>query len=1833
MTVTPPLTHSLWWLLALGALFGTPGCKRRPAQKPTQPLRVPAAPPAAGVATAAAQRAVDALAVDVVVPLAPRFAGLVLWHFARPQMPAETVDVAADANTQVSITPAAPGTLRWLGPRLLAFAPTAPLQDDVAYDIALSRLVTPAGTRTPVSDNAWRTTFVSPALALTAVELAGFDTAQGTATLALLFTRPVRLDTLMPRVRVRVDGVVAGTPRVSLHDAATAYVALSGLHLRAGTSLTIELAEGVGAALGPAVLPATSVTHVFSAPPALHLGAPVLTGAGYVRAITIPCTDDATGGVCELAPDRLLAHLQITPWVPLNVAPTPNGFLVSGAWPPGTYALTVDGGLASLAGGTLAAPASTQVVVPAAPPSIDFVGRGRYAAREVMQSVPVRHINATHAELTVRQVHPQNLLFWLTNPTEATDGRTSDVLLQRRIALANEPDVPMVSWLNIADLLPGHPTGALELTLSTAAAVAVLRVIPTDLGVVALRGSDTSVRLWVLKSDGLTPVSGARVDLVTVSNRLVASCNSDAQGMCFFERAVDATFGRPAFAAMVRAGNDSTVVKLDDSPLQTSLADPQRDGAAAPATPAAYSVVAWADRAVARRGDMVHLQILARDAAGHAPAPAVPVVAQLYDAQHHPLWRMHSRTSAAGHALLEVPLPSDLARPSGDDVGRLEGTTTFVQLEAQAGGVAAPPTLVRIVPSVPDGLTLEARFTTLDLLPTDNACVSVTATTPSGVVPAIPVALTCHHEAAAFVPAKRGDFAFGAWQAAAVPLSPVDQTTATLDASGRAIVCCPTSSTPHGSDSTRLVADVHSTDALRPASAQALAWRHPDAHAIGLKSGVASRRVGGTVPIEGVLTDWHGVLMTAPRTVTLTLARLQESWHVAADAPATRRRIAAREVAWQVPVRAGRFAATLRPRHPGAAYVVRATLGGAASELLFDAAAGALPYDAPVAASTPAPAPPEELSLTTPESLALGETVKVSLTPPFAGRLLFLVDGIGGMDGAGAVPEARWLDVAAQKTDIAFSVSRLTPRVLVRAVVFAADGLTSGRRAVARQEIPMRAPAHTLDVRLTAPATLRADALLDFTVVVDPVDGPTYVSAVAQEEGCAGFDDATDILKVLQPRPTTPQHIVETFGWDLETVPVGAAARLGPAALPPLPAAVLTLASAGGSPPAWSPTCRGSGQVTWAGMVEVPRSGRVAMRLRLPHLRRDLRLAAAAFAKARVGYAATPVRLDAATPITAAWPPFARPDDVFEVPVTLRNDSAETHHLVVGMKGGRAVADHSGVAQPVTLGAGGRQRVVFAAQTEDRPGAAAFDVMAMGGATSLHASATVAPLPRSPVSTALRVQRVEPGETSLLLPDALVRAQLWLTTQPDAAALARGADLWRGPGNQLETRVSQLRVLTHLGGWATTLLPLWGLDGAFPEVVRTHLAAVLGLQTPEGAFCLYPREAADLWGSAYATLALLETRDAGFEVPVSAIDAALASLSAALGSDVAVPGAPLAAYVLARAGQPPRAMLTPTQRQLAPGPTQQEGLFLLEAAAYLAGMHPEAPDLGAAARAAPGDEQVLTPTFWSPLRAAALRVGVAQALFPKLAALAPRAAALAQALAAMQAPSRSAVAWTLVALLRRLPPPVWVPLAKEAVQISADGSVLTPLATPGGDGLRVDLGAVKAVRLQHLGMTPLTAILVAQTAALPGPVTGPLQLRRVYLNDVGAACDTVHVGEAVSVLLTLENVSDVPLAHVVVTEPVAAGFAIEALLPGDAMAANGWAWRDVDVAADHVTFYGDVPAHQSVRVAVRLRAVHAGRFSAPPATAAALYDENAVAHTAPQAMTVRDETLGTLHVK
>lgn len=1834
------------------------GCTEPPAETPPTTVPTTAAPAGAGADLAPAFRT-DADAGTVPEKL--------LVELPRDVFTYNDWGEDAPEETVLTVDPPLAGTLKVQNLSTLAFRPGSGFEPGQSYTFELQSVKTKDGVVRPdEAAGPWRYELHVPEFSFVRFGLSGADKGKDVVVVEMVFSGPVDVADVRRRTRLQVVDPDTGQSRVvtaSFSPTDKSHVvqaSLSNRGLAAGSRLELVLDEGVASATYKDLRAAGATASIrFGAQPPIRIADVRRLEADSGFFLRIFCDDkgvpdrlgfwdEDSNDYWELSrrciPDEDAARekIRFEPAVAFSVAPGRGGFRVFGDFERGSYKLTIAPGLTSIDGGELLSTFETRFEIPARRPHLAFVSQGRYLPRSAWQLVPLRHTNVGQARLAVRLVPPENLVFWMSDDeSEAATERTSDLIESRNLPLRGEDDVETTSYVDLGTIVPSSTRGLLQLDVRAGAAHDTARVLLTDLQLVAKRSGDGSVRVWTLDMHSLKPQDNVEVRLIRKSGFPLATCTTGGDGECTL---VPQTEGdpdpSPPFALLAQREDDLTYLKLSELKAEvqeTRIAgEPYRGGQK-------YRAALYGERGVYRPGETAHLAAIVRGEDNLAPPAGMPVQTVFVDPRGVVFRRATLTTNEAGYVTVEETFPAF-------------ATTGRYEVRVEAADVRIGGHSFQVEEFVPERMKVEAVPSEPSYLLGATKEIEVEARYLFGGVPAQHrVELRCDLEPGSFEPAENANYHYGVWRGDDAPARGVTLGTASgvLDGDGRARLTCPDGAGGFAGPA-RLVARaaVFEAGSGRTTVGRADVPVHPASFYIGLSSGTTKVNAGDELVVDGVTVDFEGRLMNGVDEVEVELLRIETEWGWYFDEargywtsrtvkrPVTAERTTAH-------VAGGKFRVAFKPSSDAAGFLVRARSGAARTDLELEGRGGWY-YRAPEEGDrTPAPGRPDWIALDVPKTSGVGEKIEIGFEAPYPGRVLFTAE-------TDEILASEWKRVDSGRVSWSYRPRKLVPNLYVTAFLVKDPHLEPDGSGGERAFLPERSfgvasvrlePTElTHSLKLEAPEEVRSNSRLTVELDLGKNDGATYATVAAVDEGILSLTNfqSPDPFPAIFTRRALGVETFETVGWTLLIPPAGPSSTAGGD-------------TAGGELGRVQPV---QPVALWAGLVEVPKSGKVEVGFDVPQYRGALRVMAVSAGPKKMGSASATVRVRDPLVVQATLPRFLTRGDDVRVPVFVTNVSGERRDVEVEIQvdaapvpgfdgGGEAGVPVEVLGDRTTgfaLADGDADTAVFRLAARQPAGAARVRLAVRSGDVHVEEEAEVPLLPSGPKTR--RVERIElqEGETDLKSflegwAPLSERTTFWATTQPYADALGHVDHLLRYPYGCIEQTTSTTRPLLYLADLLPTIAPDAVAGVAVEDMVKSGIARILSMQTPSGGFSYWPGGTEPTyWGTAYATHLLLDAQQERYSVPQEGLDEALGWMERQIthhyetgefrDNTYSRNAEPYIHYVLALGGRARKARIERLIEDMGRprSSSEQEQLFMLQAALYVAGdqryeANLKSPDLSPIA-----DERSNGWSFYSDRRRRGFMLSTLVDLFGNDPAEEPLANLVAEGLRGRRSSwfTTQELVWGITGLGKYsragasdFSPPV----------LRADGREIAPAPNAVGRGesdrtwnvARASEYGDVTVDVARKGEGKLYLIITSEGVREDGGAEyggDGLMLTRRYRTPEGEPVDfaTHRLGDLVYVELALTNTSPERIENVALVDRVPSAWEIEnprlgrdstpSWVNGDQL----WEMDHLDLRDDRLEVFGHLEKGDTKTVVYAVRAVTAGRFTVPSVEAEAMYD-------------------------
>jgi len=505
-----------------------------------------------------------------------------------------------------------------------------------------------------------------------------------------------------------------------------------------------------------------------------------------------------------------------------------------------------------------------------------------------------------------------------------------------------------------------------------------------------------------------------------------------------------------------------------------------------------------------------------------------------------------------------------------------------------------------------------------------------------------------------------------------------------------------------------------------------------------------------------------------------------------------------------------------------------------------------------------------------------GDTLKVTLTPPHAGKGLLMVEG-------DRMLYVREVDVERGSTfEIPVTKDWDRHDLYVTALVFrggSASNKITPARAVGVAHVPMDRAARRVDVALTLPKQMRPEQTLTTTVAAPKLAGQeAYVTVSAVDVG---------ILNITKfPVPDANKHFFaqrrlgvdayDVYGRVIESL-AGEIGRIrfgGDMALPPLAQAR-------------RPTSKVQTVDLFSGPVKLDAKGQAKIGLKVPDFNGTLRVSALVYSADRYGNRDAETVVRAPIVAEASYPRVLAPGDRSNVTLDLTNFTGKAGDFNVQVEGIGPLSVAQGT-RSAKLGVGGKTTLTFPLSAGEGYTTAKIRVRVDGNGFKVDRRFDVPVRPAWPSVLRTRVLTVngsEPiamdaGFADGLMPGS-VDAQMSVSALPPIPFSAALNGLLQYPYGCAEQTTSKGYAALVMDAETAKMLDAKGLDAATRKArMDGAFGRLASMQMANGHFSMWGDDSyVNAALTPYIVEFLLDARDAGFAVPDAMLQKALKRLN------------------------------------------------------------------------------------------------------------------------------------------------------------------------------------------------------------------------------------------------------------------------------------------------------------------------------------------------------------------
>ncbi|MCI0512259.1 MG2 domain-containing protein, partial [candidate division KSB1 bacterium] len=490
-----------------------------------------------------------------------------------------------------------------------------------------------------------------------------------------------------------------------------------------------------------------------------------------------------------------------------------------------------------------------------------------------------------------------------------------------------------------------------------------------------------------------------------------------------------------------------------------------------------------------------------------------------------------------------------------------------------------------------------------------------------------------------------------------------------------------------------------------------------------------------------------------------------------------------------------------------------------------------------------------------------GETAKVLIKAPFAGKLLLWIEREG-------VLETRTLKLEKNSANIELVVKEnYKPNVYVTATLIRPLKSLEKHapvRAFGTAPLFVNCQKQQLKVELETVTDIRPRQKLQVNVKVAGASAGGLITVAAVDEGICQLTNFTtpDLHRFFYAKKRLQLEPYDIYNFLLPEFDVAKARTSVAGDLAGVRQKHLTPVDARRVKPV----------ALWCGLTSLGADGTAKVKFDLPEFNGSLRLMAVAFDGANFGNQTQNVLVRDPIVLTPNFPRFLAPNDRFQVPVQIYNGTGKTNNFEVRLEAVGPAKIENSASQSISIKEKQEATVSFQLVAQPGLGKVKFTISAQGGGSSTSSSLEVPVRPPVPPITLTGSGMLTAAKpVTLTLPADWVSGteSYQLTTSGfPAIQFAGGLQyLLSYPHGCIEQTTSRVFPLLYFKDLARVAAPELFQTNTAEYFVEAGINQISNMQLATGGFGYWPgsTEASD-WGSIYAAHFLIAARKAGYTI-------------------------------------------------------------------------------------------------------------------------------------------------------------------------------------------------------------------------------------------------------------------------------------------------------------------------------------------------------------------------------
>ncbi|ACS78781.1 alpha-2-macroglobulin family protein [Maridesulfovibrio salexigens] len=1177
---------------------------------------------------------------------------------------------------------------------------------------------------------------------------------------------------------------------------------------------------------------------------------PVLTYSGYKASSSLNGARVELGFSSPVIPAQGLEMLSINPAINVSAAASGKKLILSGSFKPGKkYSVTLKKGLTAADGALLEKSINENIVIPDIEPSADFSSAGMFLSESGYKTLGIETVNTRDVSITVDRVFPNNFFSLFTHygymafDPNTYGGGISAALGNRifsgKVKTSGKKNMKTTTPLSVKSFIAEGGKGLYRIgAMVPGKGMGVQRwVMVTDLGVVAKQGDEETL-FWISSLSDLKPVVDAKVQLISNRNQIMGSGTTNSRGILVFKKKdLRKDLGRPYMAVVTRK-NDMTFMLMDRFATDRS----GLDIAGQRLSPKGLTAYTYGERNLYRPGETVKGVAVVRDRT-LKPPKKMPVVLVYSDQRGRELFRRTVHTDNQGMIEFKRDIPD--YSPTGQfNIKLLAGKERIGNFRYSVEDFMPDRISAEILTSKPASvgqkLNFEVEGRYLFGPPAED----------------LPVSARVMLEPADFTPEGYENYRFNTDKSSFKPRE-ILKTDAKLDESGKFSFSTdiPATLKSDSAIQARMTARVSETGGRGVTASKIdpvlISKFYPGLKKLtkqGYEQGESVKLDYVTLTPNGVKTAAGKLLMKLYRDRWQTIVRATPSGSYKYVTERDPQLLETREISAKDAT--GSFKVT--PPEFGSYRVILSDpeSGVSAQADFFCGGWGYSPW----ALENPARL---EIIPTRKGDYKPGEMAEYQIRTPFAGRMMVAIED-------NSIRWTKELEVEGNTATIKAPVQKgiSTNAYVTATLIRSVNKLEAGSSARAVGAVPLFVDreSNRLGIDITCPKTTRPERTVTLQVQTKP---GAKLTIAAVDEG---------ILRLSGQKTPSP------FDYFYAKRALGVRWSDTFGLLMPDAGPINKALAGGGMELAMMKQFAGSSAIRrvkpvtfWSGIITADKNGKAEFNAKIPEFSGALRVMAVVSDGRKFGSTSKIMTVRSPLMVTPTLPRFLAPDEIFDIPVSVRNDTPEDGTFNIAVKTSGAMSNEMGL-EGFTVPHGRQKTAFFKTQTGADLGPTSFKFSAEGNeekaGTSIDLNIRAAlPVQRSSESGFIKDKSTDlPAKLEGMRVGTAERT-LIIGNQPMLRLAGKLDYLLHYPYGCAEQTVSQAFPLLKFPELARELSPQ-SFEKESPQyMVQSALSRLSMMQTSDGGFAMWPgAHRSEPWVSVYVLHFLQQVAISGYQV-------------------------------------------------------------------------------------------------------------------------------------------------------------------------------------------------------------------------------------------------------------------------------------------------------------------------------------------------------------------------------